>query len=127
MKEVRMEIIMKIPYLLAILAALVTGIISIADGADINMASIRMIIAMVVFYIIGMVLSSTLKGIVEEQEKIKLEAEKKLREEERFAAIEKLKREQHLGTNLDLVADNDIDDEFTPLDFTQAVRTKMME
>lgn len=122
-----MEIIMKIPYLLAILAALVTGIISIADGADINMASIRMIIAMVVFYIIGMVLSSTLKGIVEEQEKIKLEAEKKLREEERFAAIEKLKREQHLGTNLDLVADNDIDDEFTPLDFTQAVRTKMME
>ena len=123
-----MEIIMKTPYLLAILAALATGIISITDGADINTASIRMIIAMVVFYIIGIVVSSTLKGIVEEQERIKLEAENKLKEEERLAAIEKMKKEAHLGTNLDLVADNNTeDDDFTPLDFSQAVRTKMRE
>lgn len=122
-----MEIIMKIPYLFAIFAALVTGIISIVGGADTNSASIRMILAMVIFYIIGMLVSSTLKSIVNEQEKIKQEAENRLKEEERLAAVEKYKMEHHLGTNLDLVAGNDDDDGFTPMDFSQAVRTKMME
>ena len=122
-----MEILMKTPYLLAILAALVTGIISIADGTDINHASIKMIIAMITFYIIGILVSSILKSIVKEQEKIKQEAENKLKEEREQLAAERLKNQEHLGTNLDLFADNNTDDDFTPLDFSQAVRTKMRE
>ncbi len=123
-----METIMKIPFLLALLAALTTGIISIISNANTNQTCFRMIIAMMSFYLIGVFVSSTLKTIVEEQNKLKLEAENKIREEEieRIKA-EKLKQEEHLGTNLNLVADNEIDDGFTPLNLSQAVRTKMKE
>ncbi len=130
-----METIMKIPFLLAMSASLVTGFISVTKNAGTNQTCIRMIIALVVFYIIGAILSSTLSGIVEEQNRIKQEAEKQQRLEE--AKLELLKREQekeeklrqegHLGTNLDLVADSDMDDGFSPLDLSQAIRTKVNE
>jgi len=122
-----METIMKIPFLLALLAALITGVISIVNNANTNQTSIRMIIAMVGFYIIGVFVSNTLTNIVEEQNKQKLEAEIKIREEEMLKRTEKLKQEGHLGTNLDLVTDNEIDDGFSPLDLSQAVRTKINE
>lgn len=119
---------MKIPFLLALLAAFTTGLISIISKANTNQTCLRMIIAMMSFYLIGIFASSTLKCIVEEQNKLKLEAENKIREEEmEKMKAERLKQEKHLGTNLDLVADNEIDDGFTPLDLSQAVRTKMKE
>jgi hypothetical protein len=118
---------MKIPFMLALLAALITGIISIFNNASTNQTSLRMIIAMVFFYLIGVFVSSTLKGIVEEQNKLKLEAEIKIRQEEMLKKAEKLKQQGHLGTNLDLVTDSNIDDGFTPLDLSQAVRTKINE
>jgi len=124
-----METIMKIPFLLALLAALITGVISITNNFNTNQTSIRMIIAMVSFYLIGVIVSSTLKSIVEDQNKQKLEAQAKIREEEMLARLEteKIKQEEHLGSKLDLVADNEIDDGFSPLDLSQAVRTKINE
>lgn len=122
-----METIMKIPFLLAMLAALLTGFISIANKADTNQTCIRMIIALVIFYLIGTFVSSTLKNIVEEQNKQKLEEEKKIREQEKLEKAEKIKQEAHLGANLDLVADNKLDDGFSPLDLSQAIRTKVNE
>jgi hypothetical protein len=88
-----------------------------------------MIMAMVSFYLIGMFASFNLANIVEEQNKLKLETENKIREEEMLEKMktEKLKKEQHLGTNLDLVTGNEIDDGFTPLDLSQAVKTKLKE
>jgi mannitol-specific phosphotransferase system IIBC component len=123
-----METIMKIPFLLALLAALITGVTSIANKATTNQTCIRMIIAMVIFYLIGVFVSSTLTNIVEEQNKQKLEAENKIKEEmlEKEKA-EKLMQEGHLGTNLDLFTDSKIDDGFSPLDLSQAVRTKINE
>ncbi|MHB8064772.1 MAG: hypothetical protein ACYDG2_19430 [Ruminiclostridium sp.] len=119
---------MKIPFLLALLAALITGVTSITNGANTNQTCIRMIVAMVSFYLIGVFVSSTLANIVEEQNRQKLEDEKKIKEEiiEREKAL-KLTQEGHLGTNLDLVVDSKIDDGFSPLDLSQAVRTKINE
>jgi len=94
-----------------------------------------MIIALVVFYIIGFILSSTLSRIIEEQNKLKQEAEKQQKlEEEKLEQLkreqekaEQMKQEGHLGSNLDLVADDDTDDGFSPLDLSQAIRTKINE
>lgn len=124
-----METIMKIPFLLALLAAIVTGIISITNNASTNQTSIRMIIAMVSFYLIGTFISSTLSNIIEEQNQQKLEAENKIMEEEMLETLknQNLNKEEHLGTNLDLVADNNNDDGFSPLDLSQVVRTKINE
>lgn len=124
-----METIMKIPFLLAMMSALITGFVSIAENADTNQTCTRMIIALVVFYVIGLVISSTLKGIIEEQNKRREEAEKQKLEEERLILqqqeAERLKQEAHLGGNLDLIADNKLDDGFSPLDLSQAIKTKI--
>ena len=118
---------MKIPFLLAILAAILTGLYSITNKMDTNQTCIRMIIAMVSFYLIGMFVSSTLTNIVEEQNIRKLEAEIQMRQKLDKEKAEKLKQEEHLGANLDLVADNKLDDGFSPLDLSQAIRTKVYE
>jgi len=123
-----METIMKIPFLLALLAALITGAIGITNNANTNQTCISMIIAMVSFYLVGVFVRSTLTNIVEDQNKQKLEAENEIMKEilEKEKA-ERLMQEGHLGTNLDLITDNKIDDGFTPLDLSQAVRTKINE
>jgi hypothetical protein len=79
---------------------------------------------------VGLIVSATLSGIVEEQNKQKLEAERERQLEQIKLELEKagkLKNDQHLGTNLDLVADSNIDDGFSPLDLSQAIRTKVNE
>jgi mannitol-specific phosphotransferase system IIBC component len=130
-----METIMKMPFLLAMTASLVTGIISILNNSNTNQTCVRMIIALVGFYIIGTIVSSTLAGIVKEQDKQKQEAKRQqqleqikleqLRSEQEKA--ERHKQEEHLGNNLDLVADSGPDDGFSPLDLSQAIRTKVKE
>lgn len=127
--EVRMETIMKIPFLLAMISALATGFISIINNANTNQTCIRMIIAMVSFYLIGIFVSSTLTNIVEEKNKQKLEDELHNRELEKLEVekAEALKQVEHLGANLDLVTDNNLDDGFSPLDLSQAIRTKVHE
>jgi Na+-translocating ferredoxin:NAD+ oxidoreductase RnfG subunit len=126
-----METIMKIPFLLSIFAALTTGLVSIIGKKDLNQTCLRMIIAMLCFYLIGLVVKYNISSIVEEQNKIKEEAEKqKLEQEIEQTQIKNGKSEhnqEHLGTTLDLVADNKLDDDgFTPLDLSQAIKTKMM-
>ncbi|QNU68810.1 hypothetical protein EHE19_008410 [Ruminiclostridium herbifermentans] len=125
-----METIMKIPFLLAILASIITGAISIVNNAGTNKTCVRMIFAMIIFYIIGLLVSKTIISIVEEQNKQKLEAEKKKEEEEMFEkakASAKVKKPEHLGNTLDLSTEEEIDDGFTPFDLSQAVKTKMKE
>lgn len=122
-----METIMKIPLLLALLASLLTGLISILNHVDTNHTCVRMIIALVSFYIIGSVISWTLSNIMEEQNELKREAEMKLKEQERLEMEQALKamQKEHLGGNLDLVADNKLDNDFSPLDLTQAIRGEL--
>jgi Na+-translocating ferredoxin:NAD+ oxidoreductase RnfG subunit len=129
-----METIMKIPFLLALFAAIVTGLLSINNDTDLNKTCVNMMIAMISFYLIGKLLSSTISGIIEEQNKQKQLAEEEKLRQERLESeqIEKQKaeksaKEEHLGKKLDLVADNTLDDGFSPLDLSQAVRAKMKE
>ncbi|PYG89845.1 hypothetical protein LY28_00442 [Ruminiclostridium sufflavum DSM 19573] len=125
-----METIMKIPFLLALIASIITGAISIVNNADTNKTCISMIMAMIIFYIVGILIRNTLSNIIEEQNNQKLEAEKKLREEEmleKAKAALKSKKAEHLGKNLDLVTEDEIDDGFTPFDLSQAVKAKMNE
>jgi hypothetical protein len=121
---------MKIPFLLAILASIVTGAISIVKNAGTNKTCVRMILAMIVFYILGILISNTISNIVEEQNKQKLEAQKKILEEEMLEKAKvsaKVKKAVHLGNTLDLSTEEEIDDGFTPFDLSQAVKTKMKE
>lgn len=122
-----MEVIMKIPFLLASFSAIIVGLFCFFNRYNTNQTCIRMIVSMIIFYIIGTVIKSTYLGIVEEIENKRLEAERKEREErEKMELEEKRKHEQEeqtLGSRLNLVAD----DGFSPLDMTQAIRTKMNE
>lgn len=126
-----METIMKIPFLLAIFAAIVTGLFSIAGNKDLNQTCIRMIIAMIGFYIVGLFVSSTLTNIIDEQNESKLEAEKSEQELEKERleeeGTEQIDENGHLGNNIDFVTDNKLDDGFTPIDLSQAVKAKLKE
>ncbi len=125
-----METIMKIPFLIALIASIITGAVSIVNNAETNKTCTSMIISMIVFYIIGLIISKTLSGILNEQNEKKLEAERKIKEEEMLEkakiAASKINAE-HLGNTLDLLAEDEIDDGFTPFDLSQAVKTKMKE
>ncbi|ACL76369.1 hypothetical protein [Ruminiclostridium cellulolyticum] len=124
-----METIMKIPFLFALIAAIITGLIGINNNISLNQNCIHMLIAIVIFYFIGILLRTTINRIIEEQNKLKEQAEKEEQEKLRIEKeeAEKLAKEEHLGNNLDLVADSNLDDGFTPLDLSQAVRTRMKE
>lgn len=122
---------MKIPFVLSILAAFITGFFCMVSNKDLNQTSIRMIIAMGSFYLLGLLISSTLTKIIEEQDKVKLEEElQKYRDQQSRIESEqthKIMQDGHLGNSLDLVADSGLDDGFSPLDLSQAVRTKIRE
>jgi amino acid permease len=122
-----MEVIMKIPFLLASFSAIITGLFCFFNRYNTNQTCIRMIVAMIIFYIIGTVIKLTGLEIIKEEENKRLEIERKEREEREQKELEEkrksLKEEETLGSKLNLVAD----DEFSPLDMTQAIRTKMNE
>lgn len=122
-----METIMKIPFLLSMVSAIITGMISLAGNAGTNKTCIRMIIALVSFYVIGLLISSTLSGIIEENKKQEEEKKQKIEQQRLEAEAAMIKQTEHLGNHLDLVADSKLDDGFSPLDLSQAIRTKVNE
>lgn len=129
---------MKIPFLLALIASIITGAISMVNNAGTNETCIRMILALIIFYVIGLLVRNTVSNIVEEQNSQKAEAEKKKLEEEMLQKVKanananintktNVNKAEHLGNTIDLSAKEEIDDGFTPFDLSQAVQTKMKE
>lgn len=116
-----MDKIVKIPLILALLSAIITGFFCSINKYDTNQTCMRMIIAMLVFYILGIIIKSTITGIYEEVEKTRIENEKK-EIEEKAKSVKQVN--ENVGTKLDLLAG---DDDFQALELSKAIKTTLSE
>ena len=110
-----MDYIRKLPLLMALSGAIITGLVGYTHQVNNNENMINMLIAMVIFYLVGLLIRGTVLDIIETNRK--KEEEERIKEEERIAK-EKEKEEKKLkkqnaekgsGSTLDIIADEDLD------------------
>jgi len=129
----------RLPFMLGVLAAIITGAVSYAAHEEMNTVYLRMVVMMLVFFVLGMYIRWTICKIKKELE-IKKEKEKEeaknLEEKQRAdntvqtikneASAQQEKQQVNQPHKLDLTAGGQ-DDDFEPLAMSKAVRTKMNE
>jgi phosphate/sulfate permease len=113
-----MDYIRKLPLLMAISSAIITGLVGYMHQVQNNENMTNMLITMVIFYIVGLLIRGTVLDAIETnriKEEEKLEEEKRLaKEEEKRIAKEKEEEKQKQtaekasGSILDIAADEDI-------------------
>lgn len=133
-----MEYVQRLPLILGCLAAIVAGIISYASGITDQNIYIRMVIALLVFFLIGVYIKKTILRIKKEVDK-KNEEEKRMQEEKIESERIARKAEEIHKINahkIDLTVDdsktdglNDSgkisNDDFEPLATSKAIRSKI--
>lgn len=132
--------IRKLPFILGFSAAIVTGIVGYSAGVVDQAIYLRMALMMLLFYILGIFISSTIETIKKEVAIRKIERKneerlrkKQMKEEEKeaiaaaaSASLRQKAQEDPLPRKIDLAAD-DSDEDFEPLTVSRAIRTKINE
>ncbi len=115
-----MDYIRKIPILLGFGSGLLIGFIGYASKIPNNEIISNMFIGMAIFYLVGIVIRNTIKNITEAimQKIAEREEEAKRQEEEKKKELEKAQEEEEKkkGSNIDLVADDDAEQESDDFD-----------
>lgn len=132
-----MDYIHKLPFILSALVTIAVGGISFFSGTDNKELYIRMAVAMISFYLLGMLIRNIFEGIINELSK-KKEQEEKARLEEEAQLEEQLKQQQkqqqkstdelqenenNSGSFIDYKVD-DSGDEFSPFKVSEIINTK---
>lgn len=109
----------RIPFILCAFASIFVGIAGIKENIPPKQICIRILISMTVFFMAGLYLKNTI-------EKITLEISQKKTEEIEQEDLKEEKKEKAngVGTVVDYTVDRD---EFTPLNLSKAIKTKMNE
>lgn len=121
-RVISMDYIRKLPFILSVAAAIVTGVIGLMMNYSQNGILLRMCIGMTVFLILGIYARSVLTGIYNEIEN------KRKAEEEEIAgqrSIEENVQMKDSVSTIDFVVGDDESDDFTPMDFSKAIRTEL--
>ncbi len=128
-----MERLRRLPFMSGCMAAVLAGIISFAAKADSQTIYIRMAVMMLVFFILGIYVRNTVYTIRQQVEQRKREQEleeermlKKQKEEMMTEAVQARINTQKEAQPKD-GTEADTQDDFEPLSFVQAVRTKAKE
>lgn len=125
-----MDYIHKLPFLLGGFMAVIVGIASYLAGTANQAVYLRMTIALVAFYIVGGYIKNTVVALKEElrkkeEQKAKEEAAEEARRMfEAQAADMENQPQQH---RVNLVADDDYDEEFTPMTVSRVIASKLKE
>ena len=113
-----MQYLQRLPLILALAGSLVSGLLSLSRLRTRNEVLLQMVLTMVVFYIVGFFIRSTVLSIktqVDEKWVKEEAAEKAQKEEEEAEERKRVKTEEFLGKSIDYTA-NDFDDgSFDPL------------
>ncbi len=134
--------IAKLPFILGCSAAIVTGFASYLTGIDNQGIYVRMAVMMLIFFVIGVYIRSTINSIKNEvvirkirEQQEERERQRRQKEEERAAAnsarlshiAQPLETDRQGSEKLNRVdfAVDDNDEVFEPLTVSRAIRTKM--
>ena len=131
-----MDYIRKLPLLMALAAAIITGLMGYINQVRNNENMTNMLIVMVVFYIVGLLIRGTILEAIETNRK---KEEERIQEEKRIAAEKekeekrkKKENEKDSGGSIDMVADEDLDqgireDEFHALPIADYITKELNE
>jgi cytoskeletal protein RodZ len=123
-----MDYIRKLPLLMAISSAIITGLVGYAHQVHNNENMTNMLITMVILYVVGLLIRGTVIDAIEtnrkkeeekleEEKQIALEEEKRKAREEEEEKKQKQAEEKASSSILDLAADEDINLEFNEEEF----------
>lgn len=125
-----MQYIKRLPLILALAGSLITGILNLLCHKQQNEVLFQMLIALVIFYIIGFFIRSTVltvKEQVDEKQRIREAEEREQREKEEAEARRREKAEEFLGKNIDLTVNDSSDDSFDPLPVSEFIKKQLKE
>ncbi|HEY8501009.1 MAG TPA: hypothetical protein VIL89_10345 [Clostridia bacterium] len=111
-----MRYIQILPLLMALAAALISGILGFFKSIRQKEVIMQMALIMVIFYVTGLFVRSTLMCAVEQ-----IEQKRKEREEEEKEEKEK-EKQQELGANIDMTVG---DDSFDPLPVSEFIKREL--
>lgn len=126
LEEFMDSILNRLPIIFGAFAGILAGVIGIAQKRSANEIYKIMIIFIVIFIIAGVILRRILYSILVEQNRKRKENEK-LSKEQKISESEtdKNKQSDSGSSKIDIVVDDN--EEFTPLELSKAVKTKMNE
>lgn len=129
-----MDYIRKLPLLMALSGAIITGLVGYTHQVHNNENMINMIITMVIFYIVGLLIRGTVLDIIEtnrKKEEERIQEEKRIAEEkEKEEKNQRKKAEKALGSTLNLVVDEDLnlgmsEEEFNDLPVADLIKSEL--
>lgn len=118
-----MRYLQMLPLLMALAAALISGILGFFKSMHQKEVIMQMTLIMVIFYVTGLFVRSTLICAVEQIEK-KIKQREEEEEEEKRKEQEKAEDENQriLGANIDMTAD---DNSFDPLPVSEFIKNEL--
>lgn len=116
-----MQYLQKLPLLLALAAAFLSGLLGFIRQSSQKNILIQMTIVMIVFFVIGLFARAILTNIQQQVEQKKQEELRKQKELEQEA----LEQEMGLGKNIDLKAGELDDEAFDPLPVSEFIRKEL--
>lgn len=107
-----MNYIRKLPLLMALAAAIITGLMGYINQVRNNENMTNMLIVMVIFYMVGLLIRGTVLEAIEtnrKKEEERIQEEKRIAEEkEKEEKKQKQNKEKGSGSTLDMAADEEI-------------------
>jgi len=122
-----MDYIQRIPFILGLLMAIITGIVSYGYGVEQQEIYLKMAISMIVFFAIGILIRNTIQKIADEiKEKETKEKDDEDNEKEGLSDVKP-------GENKDIAANSmashavshTVMDDFQPLNISKAIRNEL--
>ena len=123
-----MQYLQRLPLLLALAGSLASGILNLLCYRPHNEVLLHMVLTMVIFFIIGLFIRSTvlaLKKQVDEKRQ-KQEAEERAQREKKQAEAKMMEEaEGHLGNNIDFTVDSSREESFDPLPVREFIKKQL--
>jgi len=113
-----MRYLQMLPLLMALAAALISGILGFFKSTPQKEVIMQMALIMVIFYVTGLFVRSTLIHTIEQIEKKKKERE----EEEKKQQEAENEKQKIVGANIDITAD---DNSFDPLPVSEFIKREL--
>lgn len=125
-----MRYLQKLPILLALAAAFITGVIGLIRSFSQKQVLVQMVLSMILFFVIGLLARSTLLNVI-----AYIDEKRKKREQEELLKQQEAKRQSKqsendadiLGRNIDFTAGNMDDDAFEPLPVSEFIRKELKQ
>lgn len=123
-----MQYLQRLPLLLALAGSLLFGLISLISNKSHNEALIQMVFAMVIFFVIGLFIRSTILNIkmhVDDKRRKQEELERIQKKKEEAEAKKREKTEEFLEQTIDDAVHNLHDESFDPLPVSEFIQKEL--